>query len=58
MHRFNYKGNLFAEPLKFAHEALDSSGQNLATTFHMIETLRKLLHKLKRPIRTSCTMIV
>jgi hypothetical protein len=40
-YRFNYKGNLFAEPLKFDHQALDSSGQNLATTFYMIETLRK-----------------
>jgi hypothetical protein len=31
-YRLNYKGNVFAEPLKFAHEPLDSFKQNPATT--------------------------
>ena len=32
MYRLNYKGNLLTEPLKVAHEGLDSSEQNSATT--------------------------
>jgi len=32
MYRSSYKGNVFTEPVKVAHEALDSSEQNSATT--------------------------
>lgn len=58
MYRLNYKGNVFAEPLKVAQEAFDFSEQNSAITDLYDRNTWTSNLQMKRPIRTLCTMIV